>query len=343
LTLPGKAVIWAGRKADDAPPVAAARQVALDEARDEYRRLLYVAMTRAEDRLIVCGADGERKRPDGCWYDMIRQALNGDLAEEIDGDEKVLRYRRTAAPAAPERVGEDKIKPERLEFPPWLRQTVPPYVAPPTPLSPSTAFDDDIGETVPGASRDRRKALERGRIVHRLMQSLPDVPPARRQNAVERYLANAAKEFSAAEQAEIARQVFAILDEENFAGVFALGSRAEVPIVGRILRPGDEPILVAGQVDRLVITADAVLAVDYKSDSLVPAGVEAVPAKYITQLALYRAVLMCLYPERIVRAALIFSNAPVLIEIPASVMAAALAAEVGKKSTKSCNSPVSAA
>jgi ATP-dependent helicase/nuclease subunit A len=343
LTLPGKAVIWAGRKADDAPPVAAARQAALDEARDEYRRLLYVAMTRAEDRLIVCGADGERKRPDGCWYDLIRQALDGDLVEETDGEEKVLRYRKTTAPAAPGAVDEDKDKPERSEFPAWLRQPAPSYVAPPTPLSPSTAFDNEIGEHAPRASRDRRKALERGRIVHRLMQSLPDVPPARRQDAVERYLANVAKDFSAAEQAEIARQVFAILDNENFARIFALGSRAEVPIIGRIPRPGGEPILVAGQVDRLVVTADAVLAVDYKSDSLVPADPEAAPAAYITQFALYRAVLMRLYPERTVRAALIFSNAPALIEIPASVMAAALAAELGKKSTKSCNSPVSAA
>jgi ATP-dependent helicase/nuclease subunit A len=96
-------------------------------------------------------------------------------------------------------------------------------------------------------------------------------------------------------------------------------------------------------VDRLVVTADTVLAVDYKTDSLVPAGIEAVPATYITQLALYRAILMRLYPERTVRAALIFSNAPVLIEIPESVMVAALAAELGKKSTKSCNSPLSAA
>jgi ATP-dependent helicase/nuclease subunit A len=116
-----------------------------------------------------------------------------------------------------------------------------------------------------------------------------------------------------------------------------------VPIVGRIPGPGDEPVLVAGQIDRLVVTADAVLAVDYKSDSLVPAGVEAVSEHYIGQLALYRAVLMRLYPKKTVRAALIYSNAPVLIEIPASVMAAALAAELGKKSTKSCNSPVSAA
>jgi ATP-dependent helicase/nuclease subunit A len=343
LTLPGGAVIWAGRKADDAPPVAAARQAALDKARDEYRRLLYVAMTRAEDRLIVCGADGERRRPDGCWYDLIRQALDGDLVEETEGEEKVLRYRTAPAPAAPVPVDDDKAEPERSEFPAWLRQPALPFAPPEAPLSPSTVFANDIGQTAARASRDRRKALERGRIVHRLMQSLPDVLPGKRQNAAERYLGNSAKDFSAAEQAEIVRQVFAILDNQNFADVFVLGGRAEVPIVGRIPRPGNEPILVAGQVDRLVVTGDTVLAVDYKTEGIVPAAVEAVPAAHITQLALYRAVLMGLYPEKTVRAALIFSNAPVLIEIPASVMVEALTAELGKKSTKSCNSPVSAA
>jgi len=343
LTLPGNAVIWTGRKADDAPPMAMARRAALDEARDEYRRLLYVAMTRAEDRLIVGGADGERKRPEGCWYDLIRRALNSDLVEETDGEEKVLRYRKTTALAALAPMGEEQARPERPEFPSWLRRPAPPYAPPAAPLSPSAAFENEIGRAAPGASRDRRKALERGRIVHRLMQSLPDVPPEGRQNAVERYLVNAAKDFSSAEQAEIARQVFAILDNENFAGVFALGSRAEVPIVGRISGPGGGAVPVAGQMDRLVVTEEAVLAVDYKTDRIVPAGIQEVPEAYITQVALYRALLMRLYPEKTVRAALLFTTAPLLIEIPASVMATALAAEIGKISMKSCNSPVSAA
>ena len=343
LTLPGNAVIWTGRKADDAPPMAMARRAALDEARDEYRRLLYVAMTRAEDRLIVCGADGERKRPEGCWYDLIRRALDSDLVEETDGEEKVLRYRKTAALAALAPMGEEQARPERPEFPSWLRRPAPPYAPPAAPLSPSAAFENEIGRAAPGAPRNRRKALERGRIVHRLMQSLPDVPPEGRQNAVERYLVNAAKDFSSAEQAEIARQVFAILDNENFAGVFALGSRAEVPIVGRISGPGGGAVPVAGQMDRLVVTEEAVLAVDYKTDRIVPAGIQEAPEAYITQVALYRALLMRLYPEKTVRAALLFTTAPLLIEIPASVMATALAAEIGKISMKSCNSPASAA
>ncbi|HXW48417.1 MAG TPA: double-strand break repair helicase AddA [Xanthobacteraceae bacterium] len=343
LTLPGNAVIWAGRKADDAPPVAAARQAALDEARDEYRRLLYVAMTRAEDRLIVCGADGERKRPDGCWYDLIRRALDADLVEETDGEEKVLRYRKVTATAAFGPAEEKPAKSEQPEFPAWLRQAALPQTPSAVPLSPSLAFETDIGRAAAEGSRDRRRALVRGRIVHRLMQSLPEVPPERRPQAVESYLAIAAKDFSAGERAELARQVFAILDDEKFAEVFASGGRAEVPIIGRIVGPGGDPVLVAGQVDRLVVGADAVLAVDYKTDSTAPAGLDAVPASYITQLALYYGVLTGLFPGKSIRAALIFTHAPLLIEIPVSALATALAVELNKVSNKGRRSPMSAA
>ncbi len=95
LELSGGAVIWAGRKEDDVPSVAAARDTAKSEAENEYRRLLYVAMTRAADRLIICGADGRTKRPERCWYDLVRGPLDAFLVEEDDGGEKVLRFRRT--------------------------------------------------------------------------------------------------------------------------------------------------------------------------------------------------------------------------------------------------------
>src|SRR5690349_12336844 len=227
LKLSGQAVVWAGKKADDSSALADARQGALAEARDEYRRLLYVAMTRAADRLIVCGADGERKRPDGCWYDLIRRALNPYLVEESDDDEKVWRFRKTAAPAiaAPAAFAKTTTKTGQPEFPVWLRQTAPVQSSRPAPLSPSSAFAEDIGRAAPGAARDRQKALQRGQIVHRLMQSLPDLPQSARKSALERYLANAARKLSASEQAEIARQVLGIVEGGNFAEVFAAGSR----------------------------------------------------------------------------------------------------------------------
>jgi ATP-dependent helicase/nuclease subunit A len=328
LELAGGAVVWGGRKDDDVPPVAAARQKALGEAKDEYRRLLYVAMTRAADRLIVCGADGLNKRPDGCWYDLVCKPLEPFLVAQDDSGEKVWRYRKSASAHIEEPVplAAAAAKADRRALPPWLRARAPAEAPRASPLSPSSAFEEEIGRiALPAASAQaRRKALERGRIVHRLMQSLPDIPPAGRTEAAERYLASAAADFLPAERAKIADQIRAILDDPNFAHIFAPGSRAEMPIVGRIVR-GADCILVSGQVDRLAVAADAVLIADYKTDAMVPRRLDEVPRPYIAQLALYRAVLARLYPEKTVRAALLFTTGPSIVEVPGAAMDAALA------------------
>jgi len=328
LMLKDDVMIWTGRKADDAPAVALARQAALAEAGNEYRRLLYVAMTRAADRLIVCGAEGKTRRPAGCWYDLVRDALGPFVVEDADGENKILRYRKTPLDTAPECVAPavDRTMTEGRVSPSWLRQQVPIETERGGPLAPSSASDEEIGHAASTgvSAAERQKALERGRIVHRLMQSLPDVPPTRRKDSAEHYLAGAAKNFSSIEQAEIVRQILAILDAPNVAELFAPGSRAEVPIVGRIARPGKAPIAVAGQVDRLIVTKCAVLIGDYKTDGVVPCSLDEVPSAYIAQLALYRAVLARLYPDKTVQAALIFTDGPVLAQIPVEALDAAL-------------------
>jgi ATP-dependent helicase/nuclease subunit A len=343
LTLSGSAVVWAGKKADDSSAMASARLATLGQARDEYRRLLYVAMTRAADRLIICGADGERRRPDGCWYDLVRAALDPQLVEETDGGEKVLRFRPAAVESTPAAPAAAPAKTAEPELPSWLRQAVPVQAPRPVPLAPSTAFDDEIARTMPGTAGDRQKALQRGQIVHRLMQSLPDIAPAARKSALEHYLGNAARDLSPDERAEIARHVLATLEDDKFADVFAAGSRPEVPIVGRISRPNCQSILVAGQVDRLIAAEAAVLVVDYKTDSLVPDRLDDVPPAYTAQLALYRAVLMRVYPGKSVQAALIFTAGPLLLEIPATTLDAALATQFERHGTQRCQAPVSAA
>ena len=176
----------------------------------------------------------------------------------------------------------------------------------------------------------RRKALARGRMVHRLMQSLPDIPPANRKDAIERYLKNTAADFLAAEQAEIATQLLTILNDLIFAELFAPGSRAEVPIVGRLARAGAPAITVSGQVDRLAVTRDSVLIADYKTDREAAASLAEVPKPYVGQLALYRAVLGRIYPEKTIRAALIFTEGPNVIEVPGAAMEASLAEIVSK-------------
>ena len=201
------------------------------------------------------------------------------------------------------------------------------------PISPSAAFEAEAGAAFARAAMSaaaRRKALARGRMVHRLMQSLPDIPPANRKDAIERYLKNTAADFLAAEQAEIATQLLTILNDLIFAELFAPGSRAEVPIVGRLARAGAPAITVSGQVDRLAVTRDSVLIADYKTDREAATSLAEVPKPYVGQLALYRAVLGRIYPEKTIRAALIFTEGPNVIEVPGAAMEASLAEIVSK-------------
>jgi ATP-dependent helicase/nuclease subunit A len=160
---------------------------------------------------------------------------------------------------------------------------------------------------------------------------LPDIAPERRKDAAEGYLAKAGREFLPAERIEIAQQVLAILNDLIFADLFVPNSRAEVPIVGRIPCESGPPADIAGQVDRLAITGEAVLIADYKTDRAVPHRPEAVQP-YVAQLALYRAVLSRLYPQKTVRAALLFTEGPTLMEIPPAAMDAALAKVMAKAS-----------
>ena len=329
LQLADGAIIWAGRKADDVDQVAAARVRANSETEDEYRRLLYVAMTRAAERLIICGAEGLNRPPRNCWYNLVYEPLQPFLVAEDECGEKVLRYRKPM----PGKVTEAEPPPaeaanaDRHDIPPWLFQPAAVEAPRLVSLSPASAFAEDIGRVAaPASAAERRNALARGRIVHRLMQSLPDIPAAGRQDAIERYLKGAAANFLPAERAEIARQVLTILDDLVFADVFAPGSRAEVPIVGRITRPDGVVIAVSGQVDRLAVIGETVLIADYKTDRVAPRRLAEVPDAYVAQLALYHAVLARIYPEKTIRAALIFTEGPNVMEVPGAAMLAALAA-----------------
>jgi ATP-dependent helicase/nuclease subunit A len=269
----------------------------------------------------VCAADGLRKRPDGCWYDLVVDALRPLAIEEDadDGDGRVWRYRKGPdEPVTPVATQPDALP---SDVPPWLRKAAPPQSAPLT-LSPSTAY----AEAPAAATRsldERRRALKRGTLVHRMLQSLPDLPPERRDDAARRYLSRSAKELSESERDDLLRHVLDVIGHSGFAALFGAGSRAEVPIVGRLVRDG-QPLHVSGQVDRLVVAGARVMIADFKTNHPAPQRIDDVPPGYVTQLALYRAVLAKLYPERTVSAALVWTSDPNLMEIPGPAMDAAL-------------------
>lgn len=311
-------VVWAGRKADDPRPVAAARARMLQDTEDEYRRLLYVAMTRAADRLIIGGCmpgNMNNVRP-GSWYDLMARGLEaaGLTVQSIETpDGPVKRYARaedieTCGGGAEER----RAPSDPVALPVWLRTEVAEAPAPDLVLRPSDATDEarpiKPGETIMA----RSQAMQRGTLVHRLLQSLPDVAPERRVEAAHKYLARNAADWPEDERAKLAASVLAVIADPRFAAVFAPGSRAEVSTIGRL---GAPPVLVSGQIDRLVVTDTEVLIVDFKTNQSPPSGLAGVPQAYVRQLALYRAVLGQLYPGRIVRAALLWTETAELMEL----------------------------
>ena len=321
-------LVWASARVNDVGPMAQARDDLRRAAQDEYRRLLYVAMTRAIERLIVCGTEGANRRPEGCWYDLVSDALLPAAVEEPadDGDGNVWRYRKVAE--MPAQAVQPAAAASVVTLPDWLRRDAKPEPHAFESIAPSRAYDDEFTATwKPSAQamRERKLALERGRHVHRLMQSLPDIRPERRAEAADKYLARAANAFNIGDRRTIAGQVLNLLEHPHFYELFGPGSRAEVPIAGRLARAGKPPFIVSGQVDRLAVTGDEVLIADYKTNRPAPANLADAPKAYIAQLALYRAVLAPLFPGRTLRAALVWTDVPDLMEVSAADLDAALA------------------
>ncbi len=326
----GEVTVWAGRKADDPPPVAAARQAMLDDTEDEYRRLLYVAMTRAADRLIVAGIKpgNSKNLRQFCWYDLADKGLAASgLHEEIieTDDGKVKRYTRPEDGAEAGIAVVDATSVQR-PLPAWLRTPLPAHAASSDLLRPSDASDDQARRVKSSELVGQRtRALRRGTLVHRLLQSLPDVAADRRRDIALNFLRRNAGGWADHEREALAAKVLGLIGDVRFAAVFGEGSRAEVPMVGRLTRPDGAPVLISGQIDRLVVTEDQILVVDFKTNQTPPLTAAQAPAAYIRQLALYRAILARLYPQRDIRTALLWTETPEFMEISASALDAELA------------------
>jgi ATP-dependent helicase/nuclease subunit A len=328
-------VVWAGRKADDPKAVGEARTAMLTETEDEYRRLLYVAMTRAADRLIIAGCmpgNMNNVRKDS-WYDLVARGLDesGLAVERIETpDGEVKRFLRAEDIAAPPGTAAERAAVAAIELPAWLRTAVAETDSADVLLRPSDASnEDDHRPRTAGSLVARSQAIQRGTLVHRLLQSLPDVAAGKRRDAALKYLARNASDWPEVERAGLAERVLAVIEEPRFAQVFADGSRAEVSIVGRLSLPGLPQAAISGQIDRLAVTESEVLIVDFKTNQEPPTSLDKVPQAYLRQLALYRAVLGQLYPGRTVRAALLWTETPELMELSASALDAELLSRHG--------------
>ena len=308
--------LWSSGAKQDETLAAAARAEVKSKAEQEYRRLLYVAMTRAEDRLVVCGWHGKQGPRPEAWHPMVREALadtagpltvpgleeagDGLLVETEQAADPKLEDPRAAATA-------DDVTP-----PAWLHRMAPAEPVPPRPLAPVRGEDEDPPVLSPMAERVR---FARGTLLHRLLQILPEVAPGEREAAGRRFLSRPTHDLSEPDIETWLAEALSVLSHPEFGEVFAPGSRAEVPIIGVV---GD--VVVSRRIDRLRVTDTEVLIVDYKTNRPAPTSIDDVSETYTAQLADYRHLLEKVYPNQRVRCALLWTDGPHLMEVPQEML-----------------------
>jgi ATP-dependent helicase/nuclease subunit A len=306
-----------GEKSDP-PALAPARQRWSEAAMAESRRLLYVALTRARDRLYIGTAQGQNDPPKGNWRGMIDAALTGHAhlreVKAEDGEGTVLQWRSTQnSRIMPPKEAEAAKPPPAL--PPWLKQRAERKDLPrPPPLRPSRLVDAAEPPPLREGATARAEARLRGDLIHHLLQHLPDVAAERRESVAERLAAARFPALDSALRAGAIADTLALMAAPGLAPLFRSEGRNEVEIAG-LVTIGGRTAEVAGRIDRLSVTADEVTLVDYKTGRP-PPDPAVVPESHLRQLAVYAALLGDLYPGKRITTAIIWTVIPEIVVIP---------------------------
>jgi ATP-dependent helicase/nuclease subunit A len=309
----GVAPLLRPRKDERCPPFDT--QIVAEEARDleEHMRLLYVALTRAADRLIVSGvapkpkSDGSEARPANCWHVIVEHALGALDAAPVDqgkwgtglvyGSMGPQKAKRAIAPI-----------PTQASLPQWARQPAPPEARPPRPLAPSAIAGDDESASPPSAAM--RAAALRGTWIHQLLERLPEVAADKRATAARHWLERSAGVAEPALRDEIVELVCGLLSDARFSPLFGPGSLGEAPLAATL----PDGRVIAGTVDRLLVEDDAVSVIDFKTGRA-PTSDADIPNAHRAQMEAYAAALQVIFPGRHVRAALLYTAGPKLVEL----------------------------
>lgn len=290
----------------------------------EHWRLLYVAMTRAEERLYIAGAvSGKTKKiAEGSWYETLETMLSaeGDAQDLADplweralswgvGAERPARAQEVVPVLQADRAAEP--------LPDWVQTMAGPEPSPPRPLAPSLLGADDADDPPALAleATDGLDAARRGVLMHRLFERLPELPREARVAAADRWLASQGQIDDASLRQTMIGQAIAVLDDPRWQHVFSADALAEVPVAATI---GSS--VITGVIDRLVVSDDRVQIIDYKTGRFPPASADAVPVSHLRQMAAYAAAMQQFYPGRQVEAALLYSHGPHLIALPQALL-----------------------
>ena len=311
--------------------VSRAQERAQIAAMQENWRLLYVAITRAEEALFVGGALGKRQAkaggpPEDSWYARMQPvfdtpALEDDIwgaryewgvrADPVTGQDGVNGGVNAGA-------GADLSADRGAQMPQWALTPIGQEPRPPKPLAPSNAGQEEGADPPLVPDMDPEKlalAARRGTLIHRLLERLPDLAPDARMDAARSWLERQAGDLDPAQREEMLTSALRVLDHPDFAAIFAPGALAEVPLSATI-----GSAVVAGTADRLLISDTEVMVVDFKTTRRAPQRVEDIPRATMRQMAAYAAALEVIYPGRRVRTGILYTHTPVFFALPPAMI-----------------------
>ena len=298
------------RKAELLPPFDAI--AAEEQARDieEHWRLLYVAMTRASERLVISGVEPSRGVPENSWYRRVQAAM-GSLGAVPEDDPRWVHVTRYFGDIIPRRTKAKASRglPGNAPLPVWTQVSAPAEPRPPRPLAPSQMAKDK--EPAPAPTSASRAAARRGTLIHQLLERLVDVEPNDRRLRALEWLEKSAGLSNKAQRTEIADQVCTVLSDSRFGPLFGDSSLGEAPLAATL----PDGLVVAGTADRLLIETQLVSVLDFKTGR-VPTDESKIPAAHRAQMNAYAAALRVIFPGREVRAALLYTAGPQLFELP---------------------------
>ncbi|MGD9828570.1 MAG: double-strand break repair helicase AddA [Hyphomicrobiaceae bacterium] len=335
-------MLWPVTGTRAAAALETAKRRVEERERQEANRLLYVAMTRARDRLYVAGFEGKRGPAKGCWYELVEAGLGGALVEVADaGSGPVRRFEapQSGSPDGKPPPAADAAPPAAL--PEWADRRVPREETTTIPVAPSrlapldedpevdgepppmpTPPPQDVPPIVSPHELARENRFLRGTLSHALLQHLPALPQADWRHAATAFVDRRGRALRPRARKSIVDEVLAVLSDPALAALFGPDSRAEVAIVAEIQPPSGKggALRIFGQLDRLALVDGCALIVDYKTNRPPPLRPEATPEAYLLQMAAYRLAVAKIFEVSRVRAAILWTDGARMMELPEALL-----------------------
>ncbi len=323
---------WKQPRADCPEPVAEALAGIERRLADERLRLLYVAMTRAEQWLIVTGAGDVGDGKDS-WYSRVAVAMEAAGATDLcltaadDPVEAEMTTQRLQTGNWPEAsggvitplptAGETPVRPP---LPDWITQPAP---VPPRPDRPLTPSDLTGPKSLPGdGAMDGESALRKGRMIHLLLEVLPGLPAEDWPTAAPSVLSAGEDQPHPDEVPALLAEATGVLTAPHLAPLFDPSALAEVPFAASL--PSLGGVAIHGIMDRVLAGPDRVQVIDFKTNAVLPEAPEQVPLGLLRQMAAYREAAGLIFPNRAVDCAILWTGNASLMPLPDALLNAAL-------------------